>query len=439
MNYRDYHAEVNELCRNLKYFQQQDIVRKAMLPASMAAHEADQVYNSAYQDYKLKSKDEITKDEAGKIDDLGVLAQKERNRFDELLGTVTLMLTYEPPPVAKFVQPMLAPASTAAAASVAAALVKPSISAAPPAIVIEDIQLSSTPRTDLSGSDDEFVITPKVVKSGVQPHIFALRDIIHANLAMPTIGKVSARGPLIAICELEEGYWIHNIKTQKIKLLRAGERILGICEQGIDTPQTAIKLICPYDKDNDCIGYIAEDVEDREHIVGKTGQYASYNKKGGFGPSYHATIIPNNYLSQPPVYESFTPGFLAYMAANNWHRDNGVDMWQMGMPNHINVIDDGRSQYRTDQTSSLNSYSFIKPYAPKFRIIGYEQSYRVVVAAPWDFDFARIKSRSDAGEQINLREEVERIILGTEAPIYIYGKGVEFEHVLESQIKRFNI
>jgi hypothetical protein len=36
-----------------------------------------------------------------------------------------------------------------------------------------------------------------------------------------------------------------------------------------------------------------------------------------------------------------------------------------------------------------------------------------------------------------MRDEFERVLIGTEAPKLIYGRGVEFEHVLESQLSAF--
>lgn len=375
--YRDYYAEINERCSKLPLPLQREAIRRAVLSAAMAARAADDEYTRAMEIRKLTS-------EVVAVQDLYDESVKQRQRFDELLNAT-----------------MAVSAATEAAFRQQDSTGSVSgdsnyewiVGAVPPPTAPERIEHPS----------DEISDAPR--RAPESPYSFALRDVVTVNLDMRVIGKITARGPRIAVCELLEGCWVYNRFTSKVKLIPAGHRILAV---GAD-------LVCPHYSG---IGYICES---GEGIVGRCTPAAQKLKQNGLGPCVTASN------------DVVLPGFLAYMAANVWHRSNSIDVWEIGLPATTCAID-GTSTHKSNPSPHLVHYTRVGFAPPKVRILHYENSYRALVAAPWDFNIDALRARAAQGENVNLRDEVEGTLIGTESPIYRCGRGVEFKYILESQI-----
>jgi hypothetical protein len=463
MNFRDYHAETNERCDKLSTQQQKDAVRKAVLSAALAARAADELYFDATKDRKLNSQSTDKQDKRydAKYEELCANAERARLHFDNLLDTVIMVATSS-------VAADQAPCPAATLEVVAHSLVPQQSSGEwthSDSISVGDQSYVEIPHPSAPtvGSVMHWIDGNVSVSSGAPGAYgsmrggsmrggsmhggsmrggggasfkFSPRDLVQVSLDMTCIGKVTARGPILTVCELEEGCWAFNRYSSKIKLIPAGTQILAIYDSN-NAASTPL-LICPYDKTHNCIGYITDNIEDREHIVGKVGMQ-KFKSIGGFGPSFAipsyvsalSAAAASTAAGSPPI---ITPGFLAYMAANFWKRDNKYDSWEIGLPQNLSTIDGGETKYKNQ--AAFSQYSTTRPYTPKFRTIRCENSYRVLVAAPWEFD--SIKSRIASGERVDLLAEFEKVLLGTECPTFIYGRGVEFEYVLESQIEIIN-
>lgn len=270
----------------------------------------------------------------------------------------------------------------------------------------------------------------------VPPHSFALRDLVNVSLEVPVLGKISARGPILAVCELTEGCWISS-QASNLKILTRGTRFLAMVQD-----DGSFEKICPFSiKSNEMSGSqlrnklfpkIGYNVTQRiDHLVGK--------------PKESKEITHNVHTHPSGERTNFTPGLLSYLELNAWYcgdERSDREQFKFGPPSHINGIIKNsinpivHAGGRTD----LKEYNMIGASGePKFKVLRYERSYRVLVAAPWDFELDSLRARIAGGEQLNLRDEFERVLIGTEAPKLIYGRGIEFEHVLESQLSAFTL
>lgn len=257
----------------------------------------------------------------------------------------------------------------------------------------------------------------------VPPHAYGLRDVVSVTLEMQVIGKITARGPIIAVCELLDGYWVYSrygkCDYYNHNIMRRGMQILATV-----STEDKLEFICP-DMVNQIGGHLTNNIT---NIVGKVNSGISeYSSNVGY------------YGGASKQTQHFTCGFISYMSLQ---KGNAV----LGLPDHMSELyREPRSDYHYQ--SGLNKrgdicdkYLRINPLPPpKVRVLRYEQSYRVLVAAPWDFELDTLRARAAAGEQLNIRDEIELILHGRETPSIIYGKGVEFEHVLESQLQPFTL
>lgn len=248
----------------------------------------------------------------------------------------------------------------------------------------------------------------------VPPHRFKLRDLVNVTLEMPVIGKVIARSAIIAICELVDGCYWYDSTGKTMSLVPKGTQFFGTTDlEGKITPIIPINGLMGYIMDNKAL-------ED-EGIIGLDTRCSARcdqlkcnrcDGRGFIGSTHSITACAH-----------CTGLGTTCGTCQGWKTSHMVHVVYHQCINYA-----GSRVWSTDPLKK-----------PKFKVLRYEQSYRVLVAAPWDFGLEALKKRSLGGERLDVRYEIERVLLGQQTPTIIYGAGVGFEHVLESQLKPFGI
>jgi hypothetical protein len=243
--------------------------------------------------------------------------------------------------------------------------------------------------SDMSSEEPPSMPTSVVALNSrdVPPHQFRIRDLVNVDLEIPVIGKVIARSCIIAICELTSGCHCYSDSGAATRVVRKGTRFLGTVDE-----HGKVEPIIPYlapEQKTEHMGHVLRNVDiETEGICGITVAVAG-------------------------VSASARPNYAGYFAKQ-------VDKW---------------AGYKLN----YGAWSTDPLLKPKFKVLRYERSYRVLVAAPIDFNLGALKTRAAGGERLDLRFEVEKVLLGQQTPTLIYGAGVGFEHVLESQLSQFAI
>jgi hypothetical protein len=228
----------------------------------------------------------------------------------------------------------------------------------------------------------------------VAPHQYKLRDLIRAELEISVIGKIIARSNVIAVCELTEGCYLFDTAGNPATLVKKDTKFLGIVD---DTGK--ITPMIPYNLDYEEVLFVGV----------SRGENASYK----YTPKADGNIgycLPNSELSSEGI--------------------TGIDSTQNG------YFVKRAAEWIKKRTVQWSELPMLKP---KYRVIRYEQSYRILVAAPWDFGIEALKKRALGGERLDVRYEIEKVLLGHQTPSVVSGAGVGFTHVLESQLKMFSI
>jgi hypothetical protein len=295
---------------------------------------------------------------------------------------------------------------------------------------------SDSSSEDASSSAEDMCVYLRV--EDVPPHKFGLRDIVDVSLEVRVFGTIAARGPMIAIAELTEGCWIHSVRADvgfgEIKLLKAKTNILVV---------NNIPII-PYDVYSNCskIGYLRNwvDGEYKQQILLASDGAVYQRKKICEGKSVDKAIPLFPILAHERCTNTFiTSGFLDRMATTCWQYPHANSEYRWGLSDCV------KGQLYTGQPTYGEVKYLSMPLPnhpdtmPKYKILRYEQSYQVLVAAPWDFELDKLRARIAEGETLNIREEIERVLIGQDTPTPILGRGIRFEHVLESQIKTLEI